>query len=292
MQTENEFLLSPLYLPEKTVALSLDLECDYGGEGIDALGRFEDLVAWLAEAGIDLTVFVEARVLQEHPGIVDLLKAPHIYPALHCFDHRKPNDDSEDIERGRDLFGEKLGRHPEGYRANTFQHSSELVKNLVELDFDWDSSYLPSWLGFGARRDPQISEVLKDGANAIRYQDLDTKATLHELPVGTLRGIGVPFIHSYQLLVGGNIAAIVHHIFGIQKLYIHDAHMVDLYKATDSLSEGVIPLLASWLYRFSWWYKGDNSLGILRAFIDRCESQGWELSSIQNINSSLGSHEF
>jgi len=285
----DKFNVSPLFIGVKTASLSLDLEYDYGGENTEALKWFENLVDWLSDRKIDLTVFVEGRVLREQSGIVDLLQRPHIYPAQHCLDHRKSKDDRIDIQRGRDLFIEKLGRHPKGYRAHTFQHSNELVKDLMDLGFEWDSSYLPSWFGYGARQDKCLSRILKSGADAIRYQDIGSGNTLFELPVGTLKGINVPFIHSYQLLIGKIVSASLQRLFSIQDLHIHDTHMVDLYKATKSLSNGVVPRLASWLYLLSWMGRSNNSLAILSAFIDRCELMGWSWCSIESINNKLSS---
>lgn len=291
MMIVDKFNVSPLFIGVKTASLSLDLEYDYGGENAEALKRFEDLVYWLAVRKIDLTVFVEGRVLRQQPGIRDLLNQPHIYPAQHCFDHRKSKDARSDIERGRDLFIEKLGRHPKGYRAHTFQHSGALIKDLMDLGFEWDSSYLPSWLGYGAKKDKCLGHILKSGADAIRYQDIESGNVLIELPVGTLQCFNVPFIHSYQLLIGKIISGSLQRLFSIQHLHIHDTHMVDLYKATNSLSNGAVPWLAKLFYLLSWRGKNNNSLALLGAFIDRCESMGWSWCSIESVNRQLSSSD-
>ena len=120
-------------------------------------------------------------------------------------------------------------------------------------------------------------------AVAFRYRDPGSQKSLDEFPVGTLRGLNVPFIHSYQLLVGRLLSSLLQKVFGLSPLFVHDMHMVDLYRALDSLDNGAISGVAAGAYRLSWLGQGANSLGILGDFIDRCTDSGWRWASIDEL---------
>lgn len=275
-----EMDIIPLRSDGRRAALTLDLEYDYGGDATSSLDRFEHLVRWTSDRGLELTVFTEGRVLQYHDSIVDLLKEPHIYPALHCYDHRQPRDTRDDIRRGRDIFAERFGGWPSGYRAHTFQHSEELIEWLLDMGFGWDSSFLPTRIGFGAGRDPGLWRVLRGGGDAALYRERGSGRALVELPVGAVSRIRTPFVHSYQLLIGPRISAMVQRLFGLPVLFIHDMHMVDIYKSLNSISASGLPASAAVLYRLSWLGRRRDSLDILEGFIERCTANGWRWTNL------------
>ena len=116
--------------------LSLDLEHDYGGEGVNGIILFEKLLQFLDRHKVKLCVFVEGRILEQHAGIIDLLSGANIDVAQHCYDHRiSSGDDIYNLEKGLYIFQSRLNRHPYGYRAHSYQISKKLLDNLVRLGF-------------------------------------------------------------------------------------------------------------------------------------------------------------
>jgi peptidoglycan-N-acetylglucosamine deacetylase len=143
------------------VSLTFDVDAEAGwlGEGEDYARRLTILsegrygvvrgvpriLDLLGRHGIPATFFVPGYTAEQHPGLVDtLLEAGHEV-AHHGYLHLRSDKVStqaqtEEIERGLEVF-ERLGvPTPRGYRSTSWEMTPETFELLVKHGFAYDSS--------------------------------------------------------------------------------------------------------------------------------------------------------
>lgn len=143
------------------VSLTFDVDAEAGwlGEGeeyarrltILSEGRYgvvrgvPRILNLLARHSIPATFFVPGHTAEHHPGLVDrLLEAGHEV-AHHGYLHLRsdkvsPAAQTEEIERGLEVF-QRLGvPTPRGYRSTSWELTPETLELLVQYGFAYDSS--------------------------------------------------------------------------------------------------------------------------------------------------------
>jgi peptidoglycan/xylan/chitin deacetylase (PgdA/CDA1 family) len=105
------------------------------------------LLAVLADAGAEATVFFPGVTAERHPGAVEAVAAAGHELALHGYSHRRLDamsayEQRADLEAGLRAFDAIAGRAPIGYRAPAWELTPVTLELLVEHGFRYDSSLM------------------------------------------------------------------------------------------------------------------------------------------------------
>lgn len=213
--------------PSKAAVLSVDVEHDYNGDGMEALDRLPDLLAAIRGAELPLTAFIEGRLFAKRPDLCALLVDAGADVQLHCHDHRDSGDSAESLGRGISAYRDFVGVPPRGYRAHTYRLTEELLAAVKREGFAWDSSILPGFgLGGHRHRVFRHGEAARlDSATRPDYFVIDD--ALVEFPIASWRALGVPFTHSYRQLMGSFAETLLNRIASLPRLLVYCMHLVD-----------------------------------------------------------------
>ncbi len=278
MSSDAITLLTPAGLSVRAMDLSrpvalfsLDTETDYGTgrtEALDQVDRFADL---MAELEVPWTAFVEGQFFERRQALCRGLEARGVDVQVHCYDHADPGDTPASLERSAAAFSDCMGRRPAGYRAHTYRLTRPLLDTLVREGFRWDSSLMRA-LAQGANRHP--------GFRRGDYLVFDDR--LHEFPVGTWRGVPVPFNHTHLLLAKRPGEAVLRALFGPTRLVTYNFHMTDLVRC-DSLSAAQRSPVVRLLYRYLWSLHGGDTFAVVRRVIGYLRRLGYEFRTTDGL---------
>lgn len=103
--------------------------------------------ALLAEFNILGTFYVPGDTLERHPGAIEELAAEGHEICHHGQRHYRPHRVDEEtqraeLERGLATLDRLLGIRPKGYRSPAWEVTPETFEMLVELGFEYDSSFM------------------------------------------------------------------------------------------------------------------------------------------------------
>lgn len=138
---------------ERTVYLTLDLECDYGTalerNSYEAARHTERLAAILERHDVPVSCFLQTEVLETAPEAVEGLTEADVPVEFHAHSHTHPRTDESDVgfevresvERIRDRFGTE----PLGYRFPNGEASSAEYATLAATDVAFGANLFPMW---------------------------------------------------------------------------------------------------------------------------------------------------
>ena len=148
-QKYKEVDISPLP-NNKRLCLTLDLEQDYGDlfdkPSYDGLSYVSDLISFVKEKDIPLTVFVQGSLLEKFPNAIEQLTKLDVEFELHSYSHlRYKNTNTKyEVETGKKAFNRFFGKNPRGYRFPSGIFNNEDYSILSANGFQFDSSVFPS----------------------------------------------------------------------------------------------------------------------------------------------------
>lgn len=258
-------------LAERIATFSIDVESDYGTGRTEALSQLDRFLDLLAELEVPLTAFVEGQFFENRQDVCRLLLDAGVDVQLHCYDHARPGDTPDDLRRGAAAFADFCGRPPAGYRAHTYRLTNELFDTLLDEGFLWDSSVMRA-VAQGRNTHPDFKQgdyfVLAD--------------RLLEFPVGTWRGIPIPFNHSYRLLMKSPAEAVLRAIAGPDRFIAYNVHMTDLVRC-DSLRSAERSPTSRFLHRYMWSTHGADTFASFRGAVRYLSGRGYRFEQTDGL---------
>ncbi len=207
----------------KYVVFTLDLESDYSGhvsESYDAWNKryIDELILFLHQENIPLTIFVVGKTLSEHPLIIKRLEKYTSDFHLHSYSHNLDAPDSrEEIEKGIHAFRYYFKRKPKGYRAPEGRISESGWKILAENGIAFDSSIFPS---FWPR--PRYLKYSREPFFV-------AGTSLLEIPFATVSPFRFIVSLSWMKLLGWKFYFVCISLFGLPDIVIFNIHLHDLW---------------------------------------------------------------
>ena len=230
---------------EKQIAsLSLDLDNKWsymkthGDAGWESFPTYLDVVVpraleFLKERNLNITFFIVGQdaSLDKNSDAMQRLGASGHEIGNHSFNHEPwlhlySKDEIEDeLRRAQDAIENATGHKPIGFRGPGYSLSENVLRTLLKLDYKYDCSTFPTYLGPLARAyyfmtAPKLSDEekakrkllfgkLKDGFQPLKpYRWQIEDKTLTEIPVTTMPLFKVPVHVSYVVYLSGFSAAI------------------------------------------------------------------------------------
>ena len=264
----------PISIDRKTAALTLDLESDYASGSLHALRAVDRLLNLLVSHKVPITVFVEGWLIDKCSDLLKKMSSDHVDIQLHCYDHKEAGETAESLKQSVALYRRHFNHSPQGYRAHTFQLTRELLHELNQHGFLWDSSVLPAIVGYGANRD-----------TGWRFHNACfrlNRQKLIEFPVAVCRNLKIPFIHSYYRMAGV-FRNWVYSEKEFPRLFVYDMHMVDLVYSLSSLSQASIPKTAKLFYRLGWMGRSEDSFQILSDLILKLKRMSYRFLLLKDL---------
>lgn len=266
----------PLSWPfDRTVYLTLDVECDYGTalqeNTYGALDATDDFVSLLERLDYPLTCFVQTEVLDVQPDRVAALQDGNFpssfHPHSHTHSRREASDVRDEVERATRRFTEYFGERRTGYRFPNGTVGPGDYALLAEHGYAFDASIFPTWR-------PGHYENLR----ASSAPSFHPGADIYELPftVGS-RLLPIPTGLSYCRMLGRPfIAALVNRP---PATVVFNVHMHDLVTppSYDSLSP---------LYRFLYG-RNDTGFEILERVLTSFERLGYTFRLLDEAHEAL-----
>lgn len=144
----------------KTILLTVDLEDWFQVENLRPIfphsswsscesrveRNTEPLLELFGRYGVHATFFVLGIVAEQFPGLVRAVCSQGHEIASHGYSHRMCTDLSgdvmhDDLRRSKELLEDIVNDAVTGYRAPSFSITSELVRMLGDVGYEYDSSY-------------------------------------------------------------------------------------------------------------------------------------------------------
>ena len=221
-----------------TASLSLDADnlwayqMTHGDAGWEEFPSYLDelsaqVLSMLAELGLTITFFVvgqDAALTRNHAALRALADAGHEI-GNHSFRHQpwlhrySLTEIHKELGRAEDAIGEISGQRPIGFRGPGYSLSPDVIRALIDRDYLYDCSTLPTVVGPLARRYYFRSAKLdasqreeranlfgsaRDGLRGLRpYLFASGTDRLLEIPVTTMPMLRVPIHLSYVLYLRG-----------------------------------------------------------------------------------------
>jgi peptidoglycan-N-acetylglucosamine deacetylase len=224
--------------PKPFASLSIDLDNQWsymkthGDPGWEKFPSYlEPLIPRVLEhlnsLKLKITFFIvgqDAALEQNRPALAEITKNGHDV-GNHSFLHEPwlPSQPAEkireDIVNAEQAILEATGLKPVGFRGPGFSWSLEMINILADLNYLYDASTLPTYLGPVGRRYYFAKSGLSPEAKKLRrnlfgsFQDgrrpvkpyvwlLPPKGRLLEIPITTIPGLKLPFHLSYLIYLG------------------------------------------------------------------------------------------
>lgn len=269
-------------IPGRRVVLTLDAEADCGGipgcrRSYESFGLLPRVRQELEERGVPLTAFVEGRILDERPDLVEDLLANNVVLECHGYDHNQVQSSAEDrldnLERGLDSYERFFGKAPRGYRSPQGRISNRELSRLSARGVHYDSSVFPCYFpgrfnNFWAPLEP------------FRHRD----SGLLELPLGALKGSRYPIGLSFIQLLGWGPYRWLFRISAKPECFILNFHLHDLCRG-NWLTPDNQPSRTMY-YAYRWALRGDPFKPFL-SFLDSLLAGGYEATTTHGWIESL-----
>jgi peptidoglycan/xylan/chitin deacetylase (PgdA/CDA1 family) len=253
-------------------AMTLDLEPDYAGlmperfDLLDKIQEIEEILFFLKEKKIPLTVFVTGRIIEKKPETVNLFREFECEFHSHGYSHFPDEaDDYEEIKKGKILFRDHFGYDPIGYRAPDGKITKKAIKNLEKLGFKFDSSVFPSFW-----------------PNPFKYFHLNDQpffiynSRILEIPFSVLYPLRTTFSLSYIKFIGYNINRYFFNRFKQRDIIVFDSHLHDFIQ--NNLYKMLSPF-----WRFIYSRNNINGLNYLKKTIDLVLKNNYSFVKINDI---------
>lgn len=209
---------------DKTVFLTLDLECDYGTairpNHFESASRTRVLTDILEKHSVPLTCFLQTEVIEKAPAGIRTLENSDVDVEFHAHSHTHPSRTEADVQyevsKSINLVESRFDTNPVGYRfPDGAAHESD-YHILSEFGVPFNASLFPSWR-------PQRF----DNRDAPLYPYRHVDSGVVELPFTVYSDrIRIPVALSYLKLLGRPFQWPVRH--RPPSTIVFDLHMHDL----------------------------------------------------------------
>lgn len=260
---------------DKTIVLSLDLECDYGTalrtNTYEAAMETPMLRSLLEEYDVPLTCFVQTELLEAAPGAVEPLERASVPVDFHAHSHTHPHpkraDFEYEIETSLDRVADRFSSDVVGYRFPDGAIPADGYRLLADRGVDFSSSLFPTW---------------RPG----RFDNSNQPVTPHEPIPGLLElpitpfssAIRIPVSLSYLKFLGRPYRELVSR--RPPDVIVFDIHMHDL--VTTSML-GSLPLP----YRAVYNRNREQGVAILRQLIEGLRRRGYRFARMTDLYAEL-----
>lgn len=260
---------------DKTIVLSLDLECDYGTalrtNTYEAAMETPMLRSLLEEYDVPLTCFVQTELLEAAPGAVEPLERASVPVDFHAHSHTHPHpkraDFEYEIETSLDRVADRFSSDVVGYRFPDGAIPADGYRLLADRGVDFSSSLFPTW---------------RPG----RFDNSNQPVTPHEPIPGLLElpitpfssAIRIPVSLSYLKFLGRPYRELVSR--RPPDVIVFDIHMHDL--VTTSMLES-LPLP----YRAVYNRNREQGVAILRQLIEGLRRRGYRFARMTDLYAEL-----
>ena len=223
---------------KKKASISLDLDNQWSYMKIHGDDGWEDYPSYLNifvphilkvldELDLKITFFIVGQdaVLKKNQKFLKMITDHGHDVGNHSFHHESwihkytKKQLREELKSAEDAIIFATGEKPVGFRGPGFSWSKELLEVLAEMDYRYDASTLPTWIGPLARRyyfmTANLSKEEKknrddlfgnfsDGKRPVRpYKWKLKNKDILEIPVTTIPVLRIPFHLSYLLFLSG-----------------------------------------------------------------------------------------
>jgi hypothetical protein len=227
-------------VPQKIACITLDLERDPGFTGLmprlfNDENYFSSFIKILKKYNIPITIFMVMGDQQYLDGCIKKLEELSISfeIAMHSYTHDQKHAASKEEVISSKIIFEKYYKNQKilGYRSpNTLMDLSG-IKNLIENNFQYDSSIVPfvrfDEYGYNNLKYPREPFYFSFGGRR-----------LIEFPIATLSIIRLPFIFSYIKLLGISLYKTLIAIFPLPKTVVLYMHPYDFYPHLCGIGDG------------------------------------------------------
>ena len=210
----------------REVAITIDVESDWGGRASDCYGieyGLPYILDVLESLKIKATFFISGVVVAKHKDIICRISESSHEIASHSFTHENHSiltkeELIKNIGKSKQLIEDEIGVKALGFRVPQFRVNKELFDVLFNLDFKYDSSTIKSifptrYSGLSIPNEPFL---LKNG--------------LFEIPVSAMPYIKIPFGLRWVNVVGFTTFKFLLETFTLpQKMvfYLHPFDVID-----------------------------------------------------------------
>ncbi len=256
---------------DRTVILTLDLECDYGtaiqSNAYEAATHTPKLRRFLEKYDLPLSCFLQTEVLDQAPEAVEALEQASVPVDFHAHSHTHPHPERADFEYEIDASLERImdrfSGNPVGYRFPDGAVPPDGYRLLADRELDFSASLFPSWRPgrFDNRDEPIVPH--------------EPEPTLIELPFTPFSSrVRVPISVSYLKVLGRPSQALIGR--RPPNVIVFDMHMHDLVTPSTIQS---LPRPYRLLYRRN----RDQGFAILERFVDDLRTQGYRFATISEV---------
>lgn len=186
------------YLMPREVAITIDVESDWGGRVNDCNGivyALPYILELLESLKIKATFFISGVVVRKHKDIIYSISESGHEIASHSFTHENHSILTkeklfENISKSKQLIEDEIGVKPLGFRIPQARPNKDLFDVLSNLDFKYDSSMIKSIFPtrYSNLSIPNEPFLLKNG--------------LLEIPISVMPYVKIPFGLRWVNLVG------------------------------------------------------------------------------------------
>lgn len=256
---------------ERTVVLTLDLECDYGTalrtNAYDAAAKTPMLRSFLESYDAPLTCFLQTEVLEEVPEAVETLERASVpvdfHAHSHTHQHPKRADFEHEIDESLDRVADRFSNGVVGYRFPDGAIPAEGYRLLADRDVDFSSSLFPTW---------------RPG----RFDNSKRPITPHEpvpelleLPITPYSAsVRIPTSISYLKVLGRPYETLMNR--RPPDVIVFDIHMHDLVP-TSTLESLPLP------YRLVYERNRDRGFSILRRLVETLRRRGYRFTTMSDL---------
>jgi hypothetical protein len=208
----------------------------------------------LAAHDADATFFVVGDLAESHPETIRQAADAGHEIASHTHTHQHlseldPGERRDELETSRSVLEDVTGTDVTGFRAASFDITSEHFGELADAGYEYDSSVvacrsIPGWYGgeWDARRPCDVADIV-DGA----------PASLRELPVAVMPGLGLPLTGTWLRFFGVNYVLLGMRLLARQGiapvLYVHPWEFCSL-PDVPGVPRRVYVRTGGWMWRF------------------------------------------
>ena len=223
--------------PLASISLDLDNQWSYmkihGDKGWDKYPSYFDILIphvldLLDELDLKITFFIVGQdaVNEVNLPYFKMITERGHEVGNHSFHHESwlqsysREEVKEELKRAEESIINATGQKPKGFRGPGFSWSKELLEVLHEMNYNYDASTLPTYIGPLARmyyfwksdlsRDEkkdrnELFGKFSEGLRRLKpyYHELGDDKKLLEIPVTTIPVIKIPFHLSYLLYISG-----------------------------------------------------------------------------------------
>lgn len=260
---------------DKTVVLSLDLECDYGtalrSNTYEAASKTPMFSSLLEEYDVPLTCFLQTEVLEAAPEAAEALERASIPVDFHAHSHTHPHpkraDFEYEIETSIDRVADHFSSDVVGYRFPDGAIPTDGYRLLADHDVDFSSSLFPTWRP--GRFDNSSQTITPH----------EPVADLLELPITPFSStVRIPVSVSYLKFLGRPYRELVNR--RPPNVIVFDIHMHDLV-TTPAIESLPLP------YRLVYNRNREQGVPILCQLIEELQQRGYRFTTMSDLYASF-----